>query len=60
MIREWLAANVKNWQQAAHIYDVWFKDITLYDYDPAQRVVTLLVPSHIISTIKPASTMKFE
>ena len=48
MIREWLAANVKDQQQAAHIYDVWFKDITLYDYDPAQRVVTLLVPSHYV------------
>ena len=45
MIREWLAANVKNPEQAAHIYDVWFKDITLYSYDPLQRVVTLMVPS---------------
>lgn len=45
MIREWLAANIKDPEQAAHIYDVWFKDITLNSYDPSQRVVTLMVPS---------------
>lgn len=45
MIREWLGANIKDSEQAAHIYDVWFKDITLNSYDPVQRVVTLMVPS---------------
>lgn len=45
MIREWLAANINDPGQAGHIYDVWFKDITLNNYDPAQRVVTLMVPS---------------
>ena len=48
MIREWLAAGMKDPQRAAHVYDVWFKDITLYGYDPAQRVVTLQVSSTYI------------
>ena len=45
MIREWMTTNIKDQKQAAHIYDVWFKDITLHNYDPAQQVVTLMVPS---------------
>lgn len=48
MIRERLAANIKDPKHAAHIYDVWFKDITLYSYDAAQRVVTLKVPSNYV------------
>ena len=45
MIRESMTTNIKDQKQAAHIYDVWFKDITLHNYDPAQQVVTLMVPS---------------
>ena len=45
MIRDWLTANIKDPAQAEHIYNVWFEDIALDGYDPAQRLVTLMVPS---------------
>ena len=48
MIREWLAADMKDPQRAAHVFDVWFKGITLHGYDPAKKLVTLQVPSTYI------------
>lgn len=48
MIREWLAANIKDQELAAHIWDVWFKDIAISAYDPEQRMVTMTVPNHYV------------
>lgn len=45
MIRDWLMAKAEDKALAAHVWDVWFKDITLYSYDSEQAKVTLLVPN---------------
>lgn len=44
-IRRWLTENAKDKSKPEHVWDVWFKDITLGGYDPEQRMVTLVVPS---------------
>lgn len=48
LVRERLQENMKNSEWASHIWDVWFKDITLVDYSPEQKVATLSVPSSYV------------
>lgn len=48
MLRQYLTENVKGKGQAAHLWDVWFKDITFGGYDPEQHTVTLVVPSSYV------------